>query len=227
MSTERQASSGSSLSNQTERIKQYCELNEMELTVIFTDVISGKRADNRAGLTDAVKLAKDTGAALIVYSLSRLSRSTRDTLQIAETLTAAGADLISIKEKIDTTTAAGKMVFRMLAVLNEFEREQISERVTTGIQHRKKKLQVYGREPYGFVKKSGRLVPVEAEQKTIRSIFALRARGLSLRNIAGTLNKTSTQTKRDGGRWFASTVSYMLNNDIYAGNTGIKTTAKG
>ena len=115
----------------------------------------------------------------------------------------------------------------MLAVLNEFEREQISERTAAVIQHKKKKLQVYGREPYGFVKKSGRLVPVAAEQKTIRSIFALRARGLSLRNIAGTLNKTSTQTKRDGGRWFASTVLYMLNNDIYAGNTGIKTTAKG
>lgn len=43
-------------------------------------------------------------------------------------LDVAGADLVSLSERIDTTSAAGKMVFRMLAVLNEFEKDQVSER---------------------------------------------------------------------------------------------------
>ncbi len=57
---------------------------------------------------------------------------------LAEKLDKAGADLVSLSERIDTTTAAGKMVFRMLAVLNEFERDQISERTSAILQHKKK-----------------------------------------------------------------------------------------
>lgn len=46
----------------------------------------------------------------------RLARSTKDTISIAENLDKRGADLVSLSEKIDTTTAAGKIVFRMLTV---------------------------------------------------------------------------------------------------------------
>lgn len=69
--------------------------------------------------------------------MSRLARSTRDAITTSERLDKAGAALVSLSEKIDTTTAAGKMVFRMLAVLAEFERDQISERTTTAMQHKK------------------------------------------------------------------------------------------
>ncbi len=55
------------------------------------------------------------GGVLVVYSLSRLARNTTETLELGERLAKAGADLVSLSEKIDTTSAAGKMVFRMLA----------------------------------------------------------------------------------------------------------------
>ena len=58
--------------------------------------------------------------ALVCYSISRLARSTRDMLHISEQLDKKGADLVSLTEKIDTTTAAGRMVFKMLAVLADF-----------------------------------------------------------------------------------------------------------
>ena len=51
---------------------------------------------------------------------------------IAERLDKAGADLVSLSEKIDTTSATGKMVFRLLAVLAEFERDLVSERTRAG-----------------------------------------------------------------------------------------------
>ncbi len=64
-------------------------------------------------------------AVLVVYSLSRLSRSTRDSLIVADKLHKAGTDLFSLSERIDIITAAGKMVLRMLAVLKECECDQI------------------------------------------------------------------------------------------------------
>jgi len=63
---------------------------------------------------------------LVVYSLSRQSRSTKDTRTVADLLVKKEADLVSLSAKIDTTSAAGEMVFRLLAVLSEFERDQIS-----------------------------------------------------------------------------------------------------
>jgi site-specific DNA recombinase len=85
-------------------------------------------AENRPGLQAALTEVCRTKGALVVYSLSRLARSTKDAISIAERLERAGADLVSLSEKIDTTSAAGKMLFRMLAVLAEFERDLISER---------------------------------------------------------------------------------------------------
>lgn len=50
-----------------------------------------------------------------------------------------GADLVSLSGRIDTTTAAGKMVFRMLTVLCEFERDQVAERTKCALSHLRKR----------------------------------------------------------------------------------------
>ena len=65
-------------------------------------------------------------------------------MAIAERLEKAGADLVSLTEKIDTTSAAGKMVFRMLAVMAEFERDLVSERTRAAMSHKKSKGEVIG-----------------------------------------------------------------------------------
>ena len=80
----------------------------------------GEGADNGFGAT--TRSMPDVGGwDFVVYSLSRLARSTRDTIEIADRLDRDGADSSSLSERIDTTTAAGKMAFRMMAVLAEFE----------------------------------------------------------------------------------------------------------
>ena len=118
VSTAEQAAEGVSLDAQRARIAAWAHANAAELTAVYTDAgLSGGRADNRPGLQAALDAACTAKAALVVYSLSRLARSTRDAITISERLDQAGADLVSLSEKIDTTTAAGKMVFRMLAVL--------------------------------------------------------------------------------------------------------------
>ena len=162
----------------------------------------------REGLDAALK-ATGKGMALVCYSISRLARSTRDMLHISEQLDKKGADLVSLTEKIDTTTAAGRMVFKMLAVLADFERDQIGERTKMALAHKKAKGEVYAPTPYGFDAIEGRLVEVKREAKVVAEILKQRNAGASLADIAESLNAQGIEGKR-GGRWYASTVRYLI-----------------
>ena len=146
---------------------------------------------------------------LVVYSLSRLSRSTKDTLQIAERLDKAGADLVSLSERIDTTSASGKMVFRLMAVLNEFERDQVSERTTAALQHKKAKGLVYSPVPYGYERQGDTLVPVKEELRILELMRSLRSQGRSYAWIASYLTGRGIPTK-NGGQWHPATVRGMV-----------------
>ena len=210
VSTEEQAREGVSLDAQKARIEAWAQANETTLIGFFEDAgISGSKTENREGLQKAIVMACEQRSILVVYSLSRLSRSTRDTLQIAEKIERSGADLVSLSEKIDTTSAAGKMVFRMLAVLNEFERDQISERTAAALRHKREKMQPYSPTPFGFDRICDLLVLNHDEQKVIEDILDLREQGWSLRRIAGKLNQDGVETKR-GGQWFGSTVRSVI-----------------
>jgi len=210
VSTEEQAREGVSLQAQRARIEAWATANETILIGFFEDAgISGARSENREGLQRAISLACEKKAILVVYSLSRLSRSTKDTLALAERLEKAGADLVSLSERIDTTSAAGKMVFRMLAVLNEFERDQISERTAAALRHKREKRQPYSPTPYGFDRVEDQLIINNDEQKVIEEILGLRERGWSLRQIASKLNQEGVESKR-GGQWFGSTVRSVI-----------------
>src|SRR5688572_3482910 len=101
VSTADQAQDGVSMDAQREKIEAWCQLNDCPLSEMFVDAgLSGGRADNRPGLQAALEAVARKGGVLIVYSLSRLSRSTRDTLALSDRLAKAGADLVSLSEKI-------------------------------------------------------------------------------------------------------------------------------
>ena len=191
VSTEGQVVDGVSLDAQRAKIEAWALLNDYELVAVHVDAgISGKSALNRPGLQAALADCR-TGSALVVYSLSRLARSTKDTIEISDKLAKSGADLVSLSEKIDTTSAAGKMVFRMMAVLAEFERDQISERTTTAMQFKKAKGERVGAIPYGhdLADDGVRLQDNAEEQSVIQQARELKASGLSLRKIAVELQR--------------------------------------
>jgi len=213
VSTEDQASEGVSLDAQKARVAAWCLANDYQLTTVLVDAgLSGGRADNRPGLQSAIDQACKTKSALIVYSLSRLARSTKDTIAIGEKLDKAGADLVSLSEKIDTTSAAGKMIFRMLAVMSEFEKDQISERTKMAMNHKKSCMERVGTIPFGFdLSGDGiALFENENEQATIKVIHELRARGLSLRDIAMELSEKNYLTKKGNAKWTHTAVKSIL-----------------
>jgi len=195
VSTEDQSREGVSLEAQEAKIRAWADLNGYDEVVIFTDAgISGSSMDKREALHDALD-AVGKGDVLVVYALSRLARSTKDTLEIADMLMEKSADLVSLSEKVDTTTAAGKMVFRMLAVLNEFERDQIAERTRMALAYKKSQGRVFGQVPYGFRREGDILVVDEAEEEAIQLILQLRQEGWNYSKIARHMNEMGYKSK--------------------------------
>jgi site-specific DNA recombinase len=113
---------------------------------------------------------------------------------------------------IDTTSAAGKMVFQMLAVLAEFERNQISERTKAAMSHMREQGSFLGEVPFGYdLRADGEtLIENPGELETIALIKSLREKGYSLQGIAKELHALNISTKR-GKLWAPQTVSNVLN----------------
>lgn len=214
VSTSDQADFGVSLDAQTEKIRNWCQAHDYELADVLVDRgLSGGRCDNRPALQEALKVV-GRGDSLVVYSLSRLARSTRDTLMIAETLERRGADLVSLSERIDTTSSTGKMVFRMLAVLSEFERDVISERTSMAMAHlRSVGKYTGGKAPFGFrVGEGGILVEIPDELEIRDTVRSLRRAGHSLRVISALLFERGRVSRR-GAAFAPSQIARMARLD--------------
>ena len=210
VSTERQAQEGVSLEAQQARIEQWCQANGYELVKVEVDAgISGKSMETRKGLQAALAgLKKDM--VLVSYSLSRLARSTKDALEIAERVSKKRASLVSLSEQLDGTTAAGRMMMQMMMVLAEFERNLIAERTSTALQHKKQSGQKYTNQtPYGFEAIEGRLVEVKAEADVVAEIQSERAAGKTLQAICNSLNDRAIPTKT-GKLWQPATIHLLL-----------------
>lgn len=209
VSTERQASEGVSLDSQRAKVRAWCELHDAELAEVFADEgLSGAKSD-RPGLEQAMAALRK-GDCLLAYSISRLSRSVRDMLAIADRLQALGCDLVSLSESIDTTTAAGRMVFRMLAVLAEFELDQIRERTSAAMRYKQSRGEyIGGQVPFGHRLVEGELEEHAEEQTAIASAREMRLSGASLRAISARLADSGHVSR--SGRPFAPTqVARML-----------------
>ena len=98
---------------------------------IYHDKISGAKVE-RIGLSKTLDTLR-AGDTLVIWRLDRLGRSIKDLIQISETLKARSIALKSLQEGIDTTTSTGRLMFNLLAVLAEFEKNLINERSRAGL----------------------------------------------------------------------------------------------
>lgn len=212
VSTEEQAREGISLENQRGKIEAYCRLNDLELVQILKDAgKSGKdlRRDGAKALMDMVKTREVE--AVVVYKLDRLSRRVKDTLTIMDLIGKKGIAFHSIMEKIDTKTVTGRFFFNIVASMAQWERDTISERTRDALRLKIVRDERAGQIPYGWtLAADGKaLLKDLKQQKVIKTVKALRSKGLSLREICRHLERRGYEPI--GKRWRHQTVTNILN----------------
>jgi len=190
---------------QLERCRAYSEGHGYTVVAEYKDKdLPGARADNRPGLQKAISAACKRKAVLVVFSLSRLARCTRDAIDLAASLSTAGADLAVIQENVNTRSPMGRFVFILFSALAELEREQVAERTSADMlrhQAKGRRMTRADRCPYGWrpdPSDPDLLVEDADEQTTIRRIWEERRVGRGLREIARRLDAAGIACR--GGR---------------------------
>lgn len=219
VSTDKQAEEGLGLEIQADAIKTWAKANSVRVVDTFADEgVSGSNGlDSREALPEALDALRSAAAdGVVVYRLDRLARD----LIIQETLLAEvkrlGGEVFSTSAAEagyltdDPDDPSRKLIRQVLGAVAEYERSMIALRLRSG---RKRKAKdggyAYGAPPFGFRVEDGELVPDEGEQETLNRARELQAGGVSIREIATTLNEEGLRTKR-GARWHPTTVARVL-----------------
>lgn len=125
--------------------RQEVLMRELEVDNVFIDRMSGKNID-RPELKRMMNFVRE-GDTVIVESISRFARNTKDLLDLVEKLTEKNVEFVSKKESIDTTTPTGKFMLTVFGAVAELEREYILQRQREGIAIAKQNGVYKGRKP--------------------------------------------------------------------------------
>ncbi len=118
-------------------------LEQHNIDKFFIEKASGKNT-KRPELQKMLDWARE-GDTIFIHDLSRIARSTKDLLELLDTLDSKKVALVSDKENIDTTTATGKLIVTVIGAINEFERANLLERQREGIAIAKREGKYKGR----------------------------------------------------------------------------------
>ena len=134
VSTEQQC-----LDRQLDMLKKY------GVDKIYNEKMTGTKR-NRPELEKLMERLTE-GDTVVVESLSRLGRSTKDLIWLMETFNSKGVNLVSLKESIDTTSSTGKLLFTLMSALAQFERDVLADRTREGLAAAKARGRKGGRPP--------------------------------------------------------------------------------
>lgn len=126
-------------------MRQEVLMQELGVDEVYIDRLSGKNTD-RPELKKMMDYVRK-GDTVIVESISRFARNTRDLLELIEKLSEKGVEFVSKKEAIDTTTPTGKFMLTVFGAVAELEREYILQRQQEGIAIANAKGKYRGRKP--------------------------------------------------------------------------------
>ena len=173
--------------------RQEVLLRELGVDEVFIDKASGKNAD-RSELTHMMNYVR-RGDTVIVESISRFARNTRDLLDLVERLTEKQVEFVSRKEAIDTTTPTGKFMLTVFAAVAELEREYILQRQREGIAIAKGQGKYTGRKPMPLPDNFERVV-ARWRAGEITAAEAMRQTGLKPNTFSRRCSQTSLALKR-------------------------------
>ena len=123
--------------------RQLDVLQAYGVDILYNEKVTGTKRD-RPELAKMLERMTD-GDTVVIESLSRLGRSTKDLIELVERFSAAGVHLVSLKEAIDTNTPTGKLLFTLMSAIAQFERDTIADRTREGLRAARARGRVGGR----------------------------------------------------------------------------------
>lgn len=217
VSTEDQAREGFSLPEQRERLETFCKFKGYEIIDYYEDAgISAKTGNYRP---EFERLKSDIKAkkvnTIVALKLDRITRSIYDWENLMTFLDENGAYLDCVNDEINTTSANGKMISRLLMSVSQNEIERTSERTKIGLAGAIKSGHIPHIAPLGYKHEDKKLVIDYSTKDVVIRIFDLYYNGYSYQKISNLFNNEKVLGKEN---WRDSTIVNILENEIYKGD---------
>lgn len=217
VSTEDQAREGFSLPEQRERLETFCKFKGYEIVDYYEDAgISAKTGNYRPEferLKADIKSKKIN--TIVALKLDRITRSICDWEKLITFLDDNNAYLDCANDEINTTTANGKMISRLLMSVSQNEIERTSERTKVGLAGAIKSGHIPHVAPLGYKHEDKRLIIDYSTKDIVVRIFDLYYNGYSYQKISNLFNEEKVLGKDN---WRDSTIQTILENEIYKGD---------
>ena len=217
VSTEDQAREGFSLPEQKERLESFCKFKGYEIIDYYEDAgISAKTGNHRPEferLKDDIKAKKIN--TIVALKLDRITRSIYDWENLMTFLDENDAYLDCVNDEINTTTANGKMISRLLMSVSQNEIERTSERTKIGMAGAIKQGHIPHVAPLGYKHEDKKLVIDYSTKDIVIRIFDLYYNGYSYQKISKLFKEEKVLGKDN---WRDSTIMGILENEIYKGD---------
>ena len=217
VSTEDQAREGFSLPEQKERLESFCKFKGYEIVDYYEDAgISAKTGNHRPEferLKNDIKAKKIN--TIVALKLDRITRSIYDWENLMTFLDENNAYLDCANDEINTTSANGKMISRLLMSVSQNEIERTSERTKIGLAGAIKNGHIPHQAPLGYKREDKKLVIDYSIKDIVVRIFDMYYNGLSYKKISNILNAEHILGKDN---WRDSTIVGILENEIYKGD---------
>ena len=217
VSTEDQAREGFSLPEQKERLESFCKFKGYEIIDYYEDAgISAKTGNHRPEferLKNDIKAKKIN--TIVALKLDRITRSIYDWENLMTFLDENNAYLDCVNDEINTTSANGKMISRLLMSVSQNEIERTSERTKVGLAGAIKCGHIPHIAPLGYKHEDKKLVIDYSTKDIVVRIFDLYYNGYSYQKISNLFNEEKVLGKDN---WRDSTIVTILENEIYKGD---------
>ena len=202
---------GNSINNQINKVNDFCNLNDYELVDVLKDEgKSGMEFSKRDGYLELINRCKTENInGVVVYCLSRLGRRMKDIIDVMELFNKNDIEFYSVKENINNKDIMGKLMMNILMSFNEFEVDNIRERIIDVKRNNKENGLVYGKLMFGKDKDGKLLIDNISEMKVVSYMKGLRSKGWSYFRISDRLNEKGILSK-SGKKWYGMSVSNVL-----------------
>ena len=209
----------SSCESQEEKIRAFVKSQDnWQIFKVYNDAGYTGANTNRPALQELLEDIKQNKIDIILaYKIDRLTRSPKDFYQLIEVFDKYQTDFISVTERFDTSTPAGRLLRNIMLTFAQFERELTSERTKDKMLERARKgLCGGGYAPFGYKKENKKLIINKKEAEIIRLIFNTYTETGSINRVYDFLKEKSIKN-RQGKLFDRPTVGYFLRNPVYAG----------